>query len=252
MTEIKNTNYFTIQGWMVKELKLSGNELMAYAIIYGFSQDNASGFCGSRSYLSKFINVTTKTIDNLLHSLIAKGFVKKTEQLVCGVNVIFYRAVTNFTGGEKISNPEEKSSHNNKEDNDNKENLTKETDTKLSASLLATNVKQELQQMVIPETRNETTIEQVIDFFDKTYSLYPRKASRGRAQTTFIHKVFARDYTESRKRALYIYKCLERQIVEWANEGNGKGRGKDFMPYMSSWLNDNFDDVPKKERGKIK
>lgn len=252
MTEIKNTNYFTIQGWMVKELKLSGNELMAYAIIYGFSQDNASGFCGSRSYLSKFINVTTKTIDNLLHSLIAKGFVKKTEQLVCGVNVIFYRAVTNFAGGEKISNPEEKSSHNNKEDNDNKENLTKETDTKLRASLLASNEKQELQQMVIPETRNETTIEQVIDFFDKTYSLYPRKASRGRAQTTFIHKVFARDYTESRKRALYIYKCLERQIVEWANEGNGKGRGKDFMPYMSSWLNDNFEDVPKKERGKIK
>ena len=128
-----------------------------------------------------------------------------------------------------------------------------ETETPTSTtSLIANNEKQELQQMVILETRNETKIEQVIDFFDKTYSLYPRKASRGRAQTTFIHKVFARDYTESRKRALYIYKCLERQIVEWANEGNGKGRGKDFMPYMSSWLNDNFDDVPKKERGKIK
>lgn len=252
MTEIKNTNYFTIQGWMVKELKLSGNELMAYAIIYGFSQDNASGFCGSRSYLSKFMNVTTKTVDNLLHSLTTKGFIEKTEQLVCGVNVIFYRAVTNFAGGEKSSTPEEKSSHNNKEDSYNKENLTKETDTKLSTSLLALNEKQELQQMVIPETRNETTIEQVIDFFDKTYSLYPRKASRGRAQTVFIHKVFARDYTESRKRALHIYKCLERQIVEWSNEGNGKGRGKDFMPYMSSWLNDNFEDVPKKERGKTK
>lgn len=252
MMEIKNTNYFTIQGWMVKELKLSGNELMTYAIIYGFSQDNASGFCGSRSYLSKFINVTTKTIDNLLHSLIAKGFIEKTEQIVCGVNIIFYRAVTNFAGGEKISNTEEKSSHNNKEDNDNKENLTKETEAKLRATLLAPNGEQELQQMVIPETRNETTIEQVIDFFDKTYSLYPRKASRGRAQTVFIHKVFARDYTESRKRALHIYKCLERQIVEWANEGNGKGRGKDFTPYMSSWLNDNFEDVPKKERGKIK
>lgn len=252
MTEIKNTNYFTIQGWMVKELKLSGNELMTYAIIYGFSQDNTSGFCGSRSYLSKFLNVTTKTVDNLLHSLIAKGFIEKTEQNVCGVTVIFYRAVTNFIGGEKSSDTEEKSSHNNKEDNYNKENLTKETGTKLCASLLALNEKQELQQMVIPETRNETTIEQVIDFFDKTYSLYPRKASRGRAQTIFIRKVFARDYTESRKRALHIYKCLERQIVEWANEGNGKGRGKDFMPYMSSWLNDNFEDVPKKERGKTK
>ena len=121
-----------------------------------------------------------------------------------------------------------------------------------TSSLIATNEQPSSQQKANKETDTETKIEQVINFFDKTYSLYPRKVSRGRAQTTFIHKVFARDYTESRKRALYIYKCLERQIVEWSNEGNGKGRGKDFMPYMSSWLNDNFEDVPKKERGKIK
>ena len=128
-----------------------------------------------------------------------------------------------------------------------------ETVTPTSApSLIATNEQPSSRQKANKVTDTETNIEQVIDFFDKTYSLYPRKVSRGRAQTTFIHKVFARDYTESRKRALYIYKCLERQIVEWANEGNGKGRGKDFMPYMSSWLNDNFEDVPKKERGKIK
>ena len=121
-----------------------------------------------------------------------------------------------------------------------------------TSSLIVTNEQPSSRQKANKVTDTETKIEQVIDFFDKTYSLYPRKVSRGRAQTTFIHKVFARDYTESRKRALYIYKCLERQIVEWANEGNGKGRGKDFMPYMSSWLNDNFEDVPKKERGKIK
>lgn len=133
------------------------------------------------------------------------------------------------------------------------EKVDLETATPTStSSLIATNEQPSSRQKANKVTDTETKIEQVIDFFDKTYSLYPRKVSRGRAQTTFIHKVFARDYTESRKRALYIYKCLERQIVEWANEGNGKGRGKDFMPYMSSWLNDNFEDVPKKERGKIK
>jgi hypothetical protein len=31
-------NYVTIQGWQVSELKLSGNELIAYALIYGFCQ----------------------------------------------------------------------------------------------------------------------------------------------------------------------------------------------------------------------
>lgn len=133
------------------------------------------------------------------------------------------------------------------------EKVDSETVTQTTtSSLIATNEQPSSRQKANKGTDTETKIEQVIDFFDKTYSLYPRKVSRGRAQTTFIHKVFAREYTESRKRALYIYKCLERQIVEWANEGNGKGRGKDFMPYMSSWLNDNFEDVPKKELGKIK
>ena len=37
---VKNENYLVIQGWMITELKLKGNELLIYAIIYGFSQNN--------------------------------------------------------------------------------------------------------------------------------------------------------------------------------------------------------------------
>ena len=33
-------NYYSVQGWMVKDLNLKGNELAVFAIIYGFSQDN--------------------------------------------------------------------------------------------------------------------------------------------------------------------------------------------------------------------
>ena len=36
--KIKNENYVLIQGWMINELKLKGNELLIYALIYGFSQ----------------------------------------------------------------------------------------------------------------------------------------------------------------------------------------------------------------------
>ena len=31
-------NYINIQGWMRTDLDLKGNELLVYAIIYGFSQ----------------------------------------------------------------------------------------------------------------------------------------------------------------------------------------------------------------------
>lgn len=34
--KVREDNYFAVQGWMVTELKLKGNALMLYAIIYGF------------------------------------------------------------------------------------------------------------------------------------------------------------------------------------------------------------------------
>lgn len=279
MSEVKDTNSFTIHAWMATKLKLSGNELLLYALIFTFSQDGKSEFFGSRSYISDFINASKRTVDGVLTSLQEKGLIKKRVQVTNGVTNNFYsvcdeeiaQGVQKLQGDGAEVAPKYKEEYKDKENIKRNENIVQpsflandenqvqneKADLETVAptttsSLIATNEQPSSRQKANKGTDTETKIEQVIDFFDKTYSLYPRKASRGRAQTTFIHKVFARDYTESRKRALYIYKCLERQIVEWANEGNGKGRGKDFMPYMSSWLNDNFEDVPKKERGKIK
>jgi predicted transcriptional regulator len=80
---MKNTQYITIQGWMVNELKLKGNDLIVYAVIYGFSQDGESKFSGSIDYLCKTINGTRptvrKAIKNLLNrNLIIKETIKKT------------------------------------------------------------------------------------------------------------------------------------------------------------------------------
>lgn len=49
---INDGNYITIQGWMRTDLKLSGNELIVYAIIYGFSQNKQGEFTGSAQYLA--------------------------------------------------------------------------------------------------------------------------------------------------------------------------------------------------------
>ena len=35
-------NYIVIQTFMIRELKLKGNELILYALIHGFSQDGTS------------------------------------------------------------------------------------------------------------------------------------------------------------------------------------------------------------------
>ena len=50
---MENENYCTIQGWLINVLGLKGNELILFAIIYGFSQDGKSKYYGSLSYIQK-------------------------------------------------------------------------------------------------------------------------------------------------------------------------------------------------------
>ena len=105
MSKIKNTNYFTVQGWMINELNLSSNELLIFAVIYGFSQDGCSEFTGSLNYLCDFINSTKPTVIKCLKSLTDKGYLIKTDRPLNGQNFPTYRAYSfDFTGG-KVSLP---------------------------------------------------------------------------------------------------------------------------------------------------
>lgn len=93
MAKIKNENFIAIQGFRVKELGLSGNELIAYALIYGFSQDNESEFKGSLNYVAEWLNCSKTTAFNLLNKLADDGFIKKTEKTINGVKFCNYSAV---------------------------------------------------------------------------------------------------------------------------------------------------------------
>ena len=105
---LNNKNYITVQGWMIKELNLKGNELLAYALIYGFSQDNESVFSGTNTYVAEWLNTTKKTAINVLKDLVQKEYIIKTEKKVNGVTFYDYKintqVVKNFHGGsEKIT-----------------------------------------------------------------------------------------------------------------------------------------------------
>lgn len=100
---IKNENYITIQGWMINELHLKGNDLMVYAIIYGFSQEENSWFTGSRQYLADWCNSTIRGIQKNLQSLIDKGLIIKEDMVINNVKFCKYKAVSEFYTGEKSS-----------------------------------------------------------------------------------------------------------------------------------------------------
>lgn len=77
MSAVKDNNFITIQGWMRTKLNLKGNELLIYALIYGFSQDGNSRFKGSRKYIADWCGCSLDTVDRSLSSLIDKGLLTK-------------------------------------------------------------------------------------------------------------------------------------------------------------------------------
>lgn len=74
---VKDNNFITIQGWMRTKLNLKGNELLIYALIYGFSQDGNAKFNGSRKYIADWCGCSLDTVDRSLGSLVGKGLIAK-------------------------------------------------------------------------------------------------------------------------------------------------------------------------------
>lgn len=119
---------------MRKELGLSGNELLAYALIYGFSQDGESTFRGSLSYVAEWLGCSKQTAITTLRKLVGKGLVERIEEPINGILFVRYRILTggqNSLLGESknLTTPSQNSlPNNNSKDNkeDKKEKETKE------------------------------------------------------------------------------------------------------------------------------
>ena len=92
---MKNENFITIQGRMVNDLKLKGNELLVYSIIYGFSQDGNNWFNWSLQYLSEWTNSTKQGVLKNLQSLVIKWFIEKKEIINNWVKFCEYKAIIN-------------------------------------------------------------------------------------------------------------------------------------------------------------
>ena len=90
-SRVNPDSYILVQGWMINELKLKGNELLIFAIIHGFSQDNAGEFTGGLQYLMDWTNSTKKTVIAALKELVSKKLIEKKEIELNGVKYCSYR-----------------------------------------------------------------------------------------------------------------------------------------------------------------
>lgn len=100
---IKKESFFTIQAFMVNDLKLKSNELLIYAIIFGFSQIENQYFTGSLNYLAEWTGLSSKTtVKTILNGLLAKGLLEKEDIYKNGVKYCKYKALTEPKPKEEI------------------------------------------------------------------------------------------------------------------------------------------------------
>lgn len=97
---MKRDCYITVQAWMVSELGLHGNELLAYALIYGFSQDEESCYKGSVKYLQEWLDISDRTAKALLAGLVEKGLLQKWQEIKNGRSVNRYSVVSSAPAQE--------------------------------------------------------------------------------------------------------------------------------------------------------
>lgn len=113
MAKIKpRENYIVILPFMVNELKLKGNELIIYAIIYGFSQTDGQTFSGGMQYLMDWTQSTKQGVLKALQKLREKGLVgriKRTAKYDYSVNLAECEEVNKVYQESKQSLPNERS-----------------------------------------------------------------------------------------------------------------------------------------------
>ena len=125
---MKDKGYINIQGWMINELQLKGNELILFAVIHGFSQDGKSKYRGSLSYIEEALQISRRTVvrtlDSLLNKkLITKEFNKTGNLYSVKLSLLDKQVVSkcHTTSDKSIPIGSDKSIHNNNKDN-NKDN----------------------------------------------------------------------------------------------------------------------------------
>ena len=214
---MKDNNYIVIQGWMVSRLHLTGNALMVYACIFGFSQ-GGEWYTGTAGYLADWCDCQKKYMLKLLKKMTDEGLLRKRTRDENGVTFCSYQAVTPEEGTEqqpKTPNQEYQSA-----------SPVHKVDHPGAQSAPSNNINiiytRESKDSLVCANRCASD-----DGFAAFWTAYPKKKSKGQALSAW-----KKLKPDSSLQAL-ILKAVEAQkrSPDWQ-----KDKGK-YIPYPATWLN---------------
>lgn len=232
--KIKNENYIQISGWMVQGLGLKGNELLVYALIYGFSQDGMSEFTGSIAYICEWLSCSRPTASKALTELEKKGFIIKRTETKNGVIFNAYKidlqVVKEFYGGSK------------KTLQGSKETLQGGSKESLHNNTILNNTRDNTRDNNIKSDATARQSDDIEKEFENLWSLYPRKQGKANA---------LKAYAKARKKHPEIYEIVEKGIRDYVAYIKANKTEPQYIKHGSTWFNQRAweDDYTLKGRG---
>lgn len=218
--QIQKNFYAIIPAFVRYDKDLQPNAKLLYGEITALS--NEKGFCWAENeYFANLYNVSKTSISKWISSLIKKQYITSEIVYKQGTKEIEHRYLRIVGGGieEKLNTPiEEKLKDNNTSNNNTLKEINKESFSDEDLAL----------------------------WFSKVYEIYPRKVSKVKAKEMFERKLRGLDKETAYKKAIAIYRMLERQVEVWESEK----RETSYLPYPASWLNDNVENSPYFKKGR--
>ena len=218
--QIQKNFYAIIPAFVRYDKDLQPNAKLLYGEITALS--NEKGFCWAENeYFANLYNVSKTSISKWISSLIKKQYIISEIVYKQGTKEIEHRYLRIVGGGieEKLNTPiEEKLKDNNTSNNITLKEINKESFSDEDLAL----------------------------WFSKIYEIYPRKVSKVKAKEMFERKLRGLDKETAYKKAIAIYRMLERQVEVWESEK----RETSYLPYPASWLNDNVENSPHFKKGR--
>ena len=217
--QIQKNFYAIIPAFVRYDKDLQPNAKLLYGEITALT--NEKGFCWAENeYFANLYNVSKTSISKWISSLIKKQYITSEIVYKQGTKEIEHRYLRIVGGGieEKLNTPiEEKLKDNNTSNNNTLKEINKESFSEEDLAL----------------------------WFNKVYEIYPRKVSKVKAKEMFERKLRGLDKETAYKKAIAIYRMLERQVEVWESEK----REISYLPYPASWLNDNVENSPHFKKG---
>lgn len=231
MSKVKNENYIVIQGFMIKELKLKGNELLIYSIIYGFSQAENQRFTGGLQYLADWTNSTKQGVIKNLKSLVEKGYIMKEDKIINGVKFCEYYVtelnivLNKVEGGSKQSLTGIKQSLMGGSKQSLSNNLTNNINNNITNNIENNN------QQVDKVSSGSKEEEVLKNEFEELWKLYPRKEGKAVAFKSYCK------YRKSTKEDYITKEDVEKGIQAYNNHIKANNIETKYIKQGSTYFN---------------